>query len=178
MPKKEVPKKNILVVDDDPQIREVLETRLESAGYAVTTAADGEDALATLKSHGDTDLVITDLRMPVMDGLEFLRRLVKGKAHPPVIFLTAYGSVSEAVEAMKLGAYDFLEKPYSGADLLDMVKRALKGAVPPTEAAAPGDDALLAGTSPEMKKVLEVIERIAGTPSSVLITGESGTGKE
>ena len=171
-------KKKILVVDDDPQIRELLQTRLESGGYAVVTAADGEDALATLESGGGADLIITDLRMPLVDGLEFLRRLVKRKTYPPVIFLTAYGSVPEAVEAMKLGAYDFLEKPYSGADLMDMVKQALESGTPQTVTVAADEDQLLAGTSSEMQKVLAVIDRIAATPSSVLITGESGTGKE
>jgi DNA-binding NtrC family response regulator len=173
-----VAKKNILVIDDDPQIRELLQTRLESGGYEVATAADGEDGLAALKRKGGTDLILTDLRMPVMNGLEFLRHLAKGKAAPPVIVLTAYGSVAEAVEAMKLGAYDFLEKPYSGADLLDMVQRALESGMSITGAEDPDEDQLLMGRSPAMQKVIEVIERIAPTPSSVLITGESGTGKE
>jgi DNA-binding NtrC family response regulator len=172
---------NILVVDDDPQIREVLQTRLESKGYRVFTANDGQEALAALKHGESVDLIITDLKMPVMDGLEFMRRLPKTTDRPPVIFLTAHGSVPEAVEAMKLGAYDFLEKPYSGADLLQMAKDALMVERPSPVAvkeATGTDDQLLAGTSAPMKHLMSVIDRIAATPSSVLITGESGTGKE
>jgi len=172
---------NILVVDDDPQIREVLQTRLESKGYQVSTAADGHEALAALKRGAAVDLIITDLKMPGMDGLELLRRLPDTPGSQPVIFLTAHGSVTEAVEAMKLGAYDFLEKPYSGADLLRMVKAALTAQQSP-QAAAPGEaggeDQLQPGASGLMTRVMSIIERVAATPSSVLITGESGTGKE
>jgi DNA-binding NtrC family response regulator len=167
----------ILVVDDDPQIREVLETRLESKGYQVATAGDGEEALSVVRGGG-LDLIITDLRMPGMDGLELMRRLQDVRDRPPVIFLTAHGSVSEAVEAMKLGAYDFLEKPYSGADLLGMVQRALSEGAPAPAPAGAGEEPSLAGISPAMARVAGLIERVASTPSSVLVTGESGTGKE
>ena len=178
---RKVAAEKVLVVDDDPQIREVLQTRLESKGYRVFTASEGQEALAALKHGESVELIITDLKMPVMDGLEFMRRLPDSPHRPPVILLTAHGSVTEAVEAMKLGAYDFLEKPYSGADLLQMVKEALAAerAVPVVIAQAAGEeDQLLPGTSDLMNQVMSVIDRIAATPSSVLISGESGTGKE
>ncbi|MFQ5768027.1 MAG: sigma-54-dependent transcriptional regulator, partial [Acidobacteriota bacterium] len=171
----------ILVVDDDPEILELLQMRLESAGFAVDTAIDGEAALDRLEIQ-PVDLVITDLKMPGMDGLEFLRRLRKRDADLMTIFLTAHGSISEAVEAMKLGAYDFLEKPYRGADLVGMVQQALEqgGRIRPQPSSrVEGDEELLVSTkATAMGKVLERLSRVAPTPASVLMSGESGTGKE
>ena len=121
---------HILVVDDDPNILEVLQTRLESHGYAVETATGGEEALARLRK-GSTDLLITDLKMPGMDGLQLVERMKTIDAGLPTIFLTAHGSIPDAVRAMKLGAYDFLVKPYSGNDLMAMIRRALDSRRPP-----------------------------------------------
>jgi DNA-binding NtrC family response regulator len=170
----------ILVVDDDPRILELLQMRLEGEGYRVETAGDGEAALERVAAS-PVDLVITDLKMPGMDGLELLRRLRDRGGPPKTIFLTAHGSIGEAVRAMKLGAFDFLEKPYRGADLIEMVRRALAGGGPEHEippAAAPAEDLRIHGRSGAIYKVRDLIERVAPTPSSVLITGESGTGKE
>jgi DNA-binding NtrC family response regulator len=125
------------------------------------------------------DLVITDLKMPGMDGLELLAKLRGLDACPPIIFLTAHGSIAQAVEAMKLGAFDFLEKPYSGADLVAMARRALKPPEPVAVAEVAADEPqLMASKAPAMRRVLELMERVAPTPSTVLITGDSGTGKE
>ena len=170
----------ILVVDDDPNILEVLQTRLEAHGYAVETAADGHEALKRL-TESAADLVITDLKMPGMDGLELLGRMRTMDSRAPTIFLTAHGSIPDAVSAMKLGAYDFLVKPYSGNDLMSMIRRALDARIPPGVAGRGGrgdEDGTLVGESPAIRRVMELMERVAPTLSSVLITGESGTGKE
>ena len=165
----------VLIVDDDPNILEVLQTRLEASGFAVRTARGGEEALAT---HRETpaDAIITDLRMPGVDGLELLHRLREFDREVPVILLTAHGSIPEAVRAMRDGAYDFLVKPYSGGDLVALLRRALERVVPTAARAERAGD--LIAESPAMRRLAEMIERVAPTPTTVLITGESGTGKE
>jgi len=175
---------NILVVDDENSMREFLEIMLNKEGYQVATAAGGGEAIDLLKKS-DFDLVITDIRMKEIDGLEVLKRCKELHPHTIVIMISAYASTSTAVEAMKWGAYDYLPKPFKVREIKAVIRDALDTA----EAQEPqeievGDttDAIdyhgIVGDSPEIKKILELLPRIAAATSNVLITGESGTGKE
>ena len=175
---------NILVVDDENSMREFLEIMLNKEGYQVATAAGGGEAIELLKKS-DFDLVITDIRMKEIDGLEVLKRCKELHPHTIVIMISAYASTSTAVEAMKWGAYDYLPKPFKVREIKAVIRDALDTA----EAQEPqeievGDttDAIdyhgIVGESPELKKILELLPRIAAATSNVLITGESGTGKE
>jgi two-component system response regulator AtoC len=182
------PKPRVLVVDDEPNLRKVLGAQLQQFGYEVLTEADGESALARIKSspRGTFDVVLSDLRMPNMDGMQLLKALIEEDPSLPVIILTAHGSVDTAVEAVKAGAFDFLEKPYDR----DQIERVLGKAVatrqlsgPRTESQRSGGGDLagdlgMVGRSDAMRTVKEMIRTVAASPSTVLITGESGTGKE
>ena len=117
--------KQILVVDDEPNLRRVLSAQLERDGYEVHTAEDGEQALGILKEH-HIDLVITDLRMPKIDGMELLRRAQKLDAELPVVMITAHGTVDNAVEALKTGAFDYLTKPFDQVEVRTIVAKALR----------------------------------------------------
>ncbi|WP_052553411.1 sigma-54-dependent transcriptional regulator [Enhygromyxa salina] len=163
---------------------------LQQAGHEVVTEPDGESGLARVKSspRGTFDVVISDLRMPGMDGMQLLRALVEEDPGLPVIILTAYGSVDTAVEAVKAGAFDFLEKPFDRAQIDKILGKAISTrrlSGPRTEpvvevgASAPAsiDDGMV-GRSESMTSVKEMIRTVAASPSTVLITGESGTGKE
>ncbi|PRQ04861.1 sigma-54-dependent transcriptional regulator [Enhygromyxa salina] len=183
------PKPRVLVVDDEPNLRKVLAAMLQQAGHEVVTEADGESALARVKSspRGTFDVVISDLRMPGMDGMQLLRALVEEDPGLPVIILTAHGSVDTAVEAVKAGAFDFLEKPFDRAQIDKILGKAISTrrlSGPRTEpvaapgAAAPSVDDGMVGRSDAMTTVKEMIRTVAASPSTVLITGESGTGKE
>jgi two-component system response regulator AtoC len=177
--------KQILVVDDEPNLRRVLSAQLERDGYDVHTAEDGEQALGILKEH-HIDLVITDLRMPRIDGMELLRRAQKLDAELPVVMITAHGTVDNAVEALKTGAFDYLTKPFDQVEVRTIVAKALRTRdLSATEASRPfheipveGARYGIIGQSPSILDLYAVLDRVADTPTTVLITGESGTGKE
>ena len=174
----------ILVADDEQNLRRVLVALLKRDGHEVVQAATGVEAIERL---GDVDIVITDLRMPGADGMEVLRTASRTYPHTPVIMITAYGSVGQAVEAIKAGAFDYIEKPFEQDAIRMIVQKAIGQVVANRSAPRPtlypiDSDAKgkygLVGHSAEMHLIFSVIERVADTPSTVLITGESGTGKE
>jgi len=176
-------KQTILVVDDDLHILEVLEARLSSAGYGVLTSAGAQEALAIIKSR-QVDLMISDIRMPGMGGMDLLRELRSFNPRPPVIFLTAYGSIPDAVRCVKAGAVDYITKPFDGRDLLNKIRVILKnspaapGAADRQSTGTASDRMMWGGKSAAMRELYEIIERVAPSDVNVLILGESGVGKE
>jgi DNA-binding NtrC family response regulator len=171
----------ILIVDDEPNVRKVLGALLEQAGYATTRGESAEQALDLVRSQ-DPDLVLTDLRMPGMDGLELLRRLRRDFPEIPVVLLTAHGTVESAVEAMKRGAHDFLTKPFDKEKVLEVIAGALAHAERARrEFQGPlveGPRCGIVGRSLVMEEMFRLIEKVAPSPSTVLVTGETGPGKE
>ncbi len=168
-------RRRILVVDDDPDMRLALDLTLRKAGYACTLARDGQEALDLLRRNR-FDLVVTDLRMPRVDGIELLERMSAAAPRTPALVITAHGTVDTAVESMKRGAVDFLQKPFGPEVLLAKVSGVLARARP-APASRKGPTTLVA-EDPAMEPVLSLIEAAAATRATVLITGESGTGKE
>ena len=166
---------SILIVDDDPGFREFLRLFLEKEGYRVSLARDGKEALSRLEEV-NPDLILLDLRMPEMGGLEFLEPLRRQGNEPPVIVITAYASLDSAVKAKKEGAYDYLPKPFRLEDLRRKLKEALKSSAPREEIT--GEFMGIIGRSPAMRRLFSLLPKIARAESNVLITGESGTGKE
>ena len=181
--KTEVHPKTILVADDEHNLRKVLGAILRRQGHQVIAVSDGAQAWAALADN-QIHALITDLRMPKMDGMELLRRTVKAYPGIPAIMLTAHGSVDNAVEAVKLGAFDYIEKPFEQKQIRQVIAKALRTQELRSQEIqlAGGEEAPgrygLVGQSPAMHEVYNIIEKVAGTPSTVLITGESGTGKE
>ena len=177
-------RKQILVVDDEPNLRRVLKAQLERDRYDVHTAEDGEQGLKVLSDH-HIDLVITDLRMPKVDGMELLRRARQLEPELPIVMITAHGTVDNAVEALKTGAFDYITKPFDQDEVRMIVRKALRTrdlsateATAPSQAEAEGARYGIIGQSTGIKDLYAVLERVADTPSTVLITGASGTGKE
>jgi len=176
--------KKLLVIDDEPVIREGVRRILESASFQVETFASGHAALERIKQEA-FDLVITDLKMPGMSGMEVLKAIKEIQPDLPVIFITGYSSVDSAVEVMKLGAVDYIAKPFTPEEMLNTVKLALEQRVVALEDLYLRKELLdtegfdqFVGKSQEMIKVYRRIMQVAPTDSTVLITGESGTGKE
>ncbi|MDR0786479.1 MAG: sigma-54 dependent transcriptional regulator [Gemmatimonadota bacterium] len=173
----------ILVVDDEAGIREFIGDALESDGYAVTDASNAPEALHHLRA-GSFGVLITDLRMPgSFDGMELVRRVRSEIPGMVIIVLTAYGTVETAVEAMKLGAFDFLRKPLGGPDELRcLVRRAVehRSLTAPVTAVgrSRGDSPVLTFGDPVMAPAVRSLEKVAPTSATVLLLGESGTGKE
>jgi DNA-binding NtrC family response regulator len=171
----------ILIVDDERNMRRVLEMLFQSHGYSTMTAADGEDAVEILNRGESVDLVISDLRMPGLDGKGLLRHIKEKDLRIPLILITAYGTVEEAVQCMKYGAADFITKPFNQEVVLHVVGRHF------TTQALELQNAILKDTcsqnnlvyrSREMRGVMDTVERLAHVGAPVLITGESGSGKE
>jgi len=177
-------KTKILIVDDEPLKRSILEDELSEAGYVVATAANPLEA-EPLLAKDSFDVILTDLRMPGQDGLAFLGELKQRWPRQAVIVMTAYGTVETAVEAMKLGAFDFLQKPFSTEELLlklDMLFRyeqlASENEELRRQLAPQLEQTRLVGNSEATRTVLARIHAVAGSDTTVLIDGESGTGKE
>jgi DNA-binding NtrC family response regulator len=173
--------KRVLIADDELNMRRVLEAILRREGYDVLTAANGLDALAGM--NRDVHTVITDLKMPGLDGMGLLKKLSADYPDVPVVMITAHGSVESAVEAVKLGAFDYLEKPFEQEQIRQVVAKALSTFALSRQQARPEEPTgrgrfRLIGESSAIKQIFAVVEKVANTPSTVLITGESGTGKE
>jgi DNA-binding NtrC family response regulator len=171
----------VLVVDDEPNMRRVLGALLRPEGYTVLEASDGAEALELIASER-VDCVITDLRMPRMNGLEFLEAAHKHHRGLPILLLTAHGTVGSAVEALKQGAFDYLTKPFDPEEVRQVVAKAVRTRVlDENEARVPGGEdpaRMLFAESPALREICRMVERVADSPATVLITGESGTGKE
>jgi DNA-binding NtrC family response regulator len=177
-------KQKILVIDDDPSLRRVLEYNLLEDGYQVYVAASGGEGLQIFDEHSPA-LVITDLKMPGIDGFRVLREIKERSPETLVMFITAFGAVDTAVEAMKLGAYDYITKPFNRDELKIVVRKALQvtslsreNRELRQELTEKIDFRNIVGISREMEKVFQVVRKVANTDATVLVTGESGTGKE
>jgi two-component system response regulator AtoC len=173
----------ILVVDDDPGLRQTVSRILASEGYDTLTAAHGEEALAAL-AEDDADIVLCDLRMPKMSGLDFIDAYAAGNGRALVIAMSAYGDAETAIAAMQRGAYDYIQKPFRAEEVILCVRKAaerekLRARVKRLEEelqAIRGFE--IVGHSPAFRAAMDVARKVARHPSTVLITGESGTGKE
>ncbi|MDH5526764.1 MAG: sigma-54 dependent transcriptional regulator [Nitrospirota bacterium] len=179
-----LPDISVLVVDDDETVRESLTYILEQEGYRVVSAASGKDALACLDAE-PFHLYLTDLNMPGMTGIEFMESVFRRQPSLPGIMLTGYGSVETAVAAMKAGAFDYIAKPFDVDELVITVRRALEFSALKEENTALKSSLKskyrfvnMIGEAPATQRIFHMIERVADTDSTVLITGESGTGKE
>ena len=175
---------SILIVDDEPNYLVVLSELLQDEGYEVFTAAGGAEGYQKVKEL-DLDLVITDMQMPEVDGLQLLLHIKEHNEELPVIMITAYAEVEKAVAAMQAGAFSYLAKPFSNDELLVNIRKAVQvyGLVRENlrlrhEIKGRSGYGGMVGKNPRMKQVYELIDKVAPTPASVLISGESGTGKE
>lgn len=170
----------LLIVDDELSMREFLKILLEKEGFTALVASNGEEAVKIIRSNS-IDLVISDVRMPGMGGLDLLDMIKKEKSTLPFIMITAFASPEDAVQAMKHGAYDYITKPFKVDEIKSIINSALKSYSEDTAQNKNGTVAGIVGIigdSPEMQYIYDQIHRIAPTHANVLITGESGTGKE
>jgi DNA-binding NtrC family response regulator len=174
----------ILVVDDEPLQREIMKTILEGEGYQVETASSGAEALALMKKS-PADLVLTDLKMTGMDGLELLAAIPRGTVPPPVIIITAHGTIDSAVEAVRSGAFDYLTKPLDKTRVLLAVRKASERVAILNENARLKQELYgrfrlegIIACSPAMQQVIRLLQKVVDSSSTVMALGESGSGKE
>jgi two-component system response regulator PilR (NtrC family) len=174
----------LLIVDDENGYREVLKTVFEAEGYSVSTAPNGRSALAHVGSN-QCDLILSDVRMPDIDGIRLLKEAREARPDIGVVLMTAFGTIDTAREAFKLGADDFIQKPFNNEELKVIVKRALEKQAIVSENRAfriaqrnQGCLANMIGQSEKMRELFDMIATVARERSTILITGESGTGKE
>ena len=171
--------KRLLIVDDEINMQKVLRMLFKRYNYDVVTVSNGKEALNLLQNGNRFDLILSDLKMPEMDGIGLLKKLKDSGDITPLILITAYGSISEAVEAMKLGAADFITKPFNKEDLQSIVNRILQGSSDTGGIIKENfrNDEGVIYVSDEMRKIMESVRKIAPSNLSILLTGESGTGK-
>src|SRR6202142_2457921 len=160
--------KQVLIVDDEPNLRKILSAQLTRDGYDVLTAEDGEQGLSLLREH-HIDLVITDLKMPKVDGMTLLREALREDPELPIVMITAHGTVDTAVEALKIGAFDYLTKPFDKDEVRAIVAKALKtrllaGADATPAPAGRGARFGIIGSSQGIVDLYAVLERVADTP--------------
>lgn len=168
----------ILIVDDERSMRDFLKILLTKEGHQVATAPNGANGLEYLQNNS-CDLVISDIRMPGMNGLELLEAIKENNPDMPVIMITAFASPNDAVQAMKYGAFDYISKPFNVDEIKSVVASALRKGSDESAAGKVADSFPgIIGQSREMVKIFDMIRRVAPTPANVLIYGESGTGKE
>ena len=174
-----MPKLDILAVDDEKEMLVSYQKILKRAGYGIYTCLSAEKALEKLKENHKYSLVICDLKMPGMDGMEFLTMLKTEHPHLPLIMVTGFGTVEIGIEAVKKGAFDFLEKPFSSKKLLASIQEALNQIAPAEEVQTDPDlfDNMV-GKSEPMQNIFEMIRKVSYGNANILITGESGVGKE
>ncbi|MFT5433191.1 MAG: two-component system response regulator AtoC [Myxococcota bacterium] len=175
-------KPRILVVDDEPNLRVVLSANLRREGYQPIQARDGAEAMEIL-AREEVHVVVTDLRMPRVTGMELLEHCTDKYPLLPVIMITAHGTVDTAVRAMKKGAFDYITKPFEQAELKVVISKAVRTSkLEGSGSLATGGGVSgrfgLIGETPSMSDIFEIIDKVADSPTTVLITGESGTGKE
>ncbi|HKL82840.1 MAG TPA: sigma-54 dependent transcriptional regulator [Desulfobacter sp.] len=170
----------ILIVDDDTNILEVLDARLSASNFKVLKAKDAAGAEQILKAKEDIDLLVSDIKMPGKSGIELFTDIRKSLPDLPVIFLTAYGTIPDAVEAIKLGAADYISKPFDGLELINKINAmmALRGTSVGTEPMPMVESGFYWGKSAPMKRLYTMVKKVAATQVNVLILGESGVGKE
>jgi two-component system response regulator AtoC len=176
--------RRVLVIDDEENLRHYLQTVLGEEGYHVETANDGKGAIEKMQ-RGTWDIILCDIRMPAMDGMAFLKEVKKKGLEGTIIMMSAYGTVDTAVEAMKIGAYDYISKPFNADEIILTLKKAKErerlreeNIRLREEVQRDYDLTNIVAQSEVMRKIFELIKKVAQHKSSVLITGESGTGKE
>lgn len=171
----------ILVADDENNMLTVLKILLESNSYRVLLASDGIEALKQMEKHPEIDLILSDLKMPGMDGISLLREMKKMGLDIPFVFMSAFGTIEQAVEGMKLGAADFIIKPFNKELILHTVKRLFSMESLKKENTALREsqkEQYMIFRSPQMKEIVSTLRKIAESSAAVLVTGESGCGKE
>ncbi len=168
---------HVLIVDDDLSILEVLDARLTAGGFVTHKAISGPAALQILNNER-VDVLVCDIKMPQMSGLELLERIRPNFPQLPVIFLTAYGTIPNAVDAMKAGAIDYLTKPFDGKELVQKIDKLIAASVQADASLAHVEEGIVWGKSAAMAELKELLLKVAGSNANVLILGESGVGKE